>query len=346
MATARSTHPAPMTPARLGALFGIDALPRRMTVIERRLASGVRRLGDVLTPTAKAAVGAKGKRLRPLLTVVCAELGGVFDDRVVNAAVAIELIQVGSLIHDDVIEDAPTRRGAPTVNAVDGVGTAVVTGDLVLSAAAALAAGLGAAPSEMLSQGLVDMATGQLNEMQDLFNAERTVERHMAATQAKTGALFSCACRLGAWCGGLPDSQQDAVTRYGGAFGVGYQLLDDLLDLIGDPARLGKPVGVDLKTGVYTLPTLLALRQRGGKTLARLLRRGGPDDLGEARDRIRASDAVDETIDVIGQWMTEAERAVRRLPESAVRNGLARFPQTYLSWGLDALAPNAGGRGS
>jgi geranylgeranyl pyrophosphate synthase len=329
-----------MTPQRLGELFGIDAFPKRMAAIERRLSAGIRRLGDVLTATAKAAVGAPGKRLRPMLTVVCAELGGVFDDRVVDAAVAIELIQVGSLIHDDVIEDASTRRGGPTVNAVDGVGTAVVTGDLVLSAAAALAAGLGAAPSEMLSQGLVDMATGQLNEIQDLFNAERTVERHMAALQAKTGALFSCACRLGAWCGRLPERQQDVVTRYGGAFGVGYQVLDDLLDLIGDPVQLGKPVGVDLKTGVYTLPTLMALRQRGGKTVARLLRRGGPDDLAEARDRIRASDAVDETIDVISQWMTEAERATRRLPSGAVRDGLAAFPQTYLSWALRTLAPS------
>ena len=275
--------------------------------------------------------------MRPLLTMASAAVGGVFDSRVVDAAVAVELIQIGSLVHDDLIENATTRRGASTVNHADGTGVAVVTGDLILARAALLAAGLGSDPAEMLSEGLVNMATGQMHELRQAFDVNRTIEQTTEVALAKTGALFACACRLGAWCAGLAPKQRDALTKYGASFGVGFQILDDLLDVIGDPERMGKPIGADLAAGVYTVPTVLALRQRGAKTLARLLKQGSPDAVAEARVRIAKSKAIDECLTAIQHWMGQAEQAARRLPTAPVTAGLAAFPNVYVDWALREL---------
>ena len=326
-----------LTTDELADLFGISALPRRMRAVNRAVVRTVKPFRGVLTDTGRSLLGSSGKRLRSVLTVAAADLGPTFDARVQNAAAAVELVQVGSLIHDDVIEDAPTRRGYPTINAIDGIGPAVVTGDLVLAAAARLVAGLGTEASAMLANGLEDMAAGQMLELRDAFDTTRTVENHMRAIQAKTGALFACACRLGGWCARLPRKQQDILTRYGTTFGVGYQLLDDVLDIAGDPQRLGKAVGADIGAGIYTLPVLLALQERGGRTLDRLLRRGRSDDLAEALQRVRRSGAVGQGLDAAEQWMRQARRAAGQLGRSRVAKGLQALPLAYASWAVDQL---------
>lgn len=320
--------------SELAALFAIPGLPDRMRGVEKRLQQVLSPFDAVLTPAGRGNVHARGKRLRPVLALVSAEVGGVFDKRVIDAAVAVELIQIGSLIHDDLVEGATTRRGAPTVNAADGEGLAVITGDLVFAKAAVIAAGLGADPAEMLADGLVDMATGQMRELQQLFDQTRTAEQVAEVAHGKTGALFACACRLGAWCADLPPKQRESLTRYGWSFGVGFQILDDLLDVIGNPEAMGKPVGADIAAGVYNLPTVLALQQRGSQTLRRLLKRGDKDALDEARARIAKSKAIDQCFAAVDHWMTEAERAARKLPQSATSAGLQAFPKHYVRWAL------------
>lgn len=325
----------------LGAVFGIPDMAKRIAAVERRLVQSLEPFRAVLTPTAHANVTAPGKRLRPALAIVAAEIGATFDRRVIDAAVAVELVQIGSLIHDDMIEGAVVRRGRPTVNSADGPAVAVVTGDLVLAKAGLIAAGLGPEPAEMLADGLVDMATGQLQELRQLWDLSRSVEQTTEVAAAKTGALFACACRLGAWTAGLAPKHREALTRYGHAFGVFFQLLDDLLDVVGDADEMGKPTGADLAAGVFTTPTVLALQHRGAKTLARLLKRGDADAIAQARERIGKSKAIDASLETIEYWIAQARRNARRLPDSPARDGLLVFPGRYLDWALAQFAQPA-----
>jgi heptaprenyl diphosphate synthase len=321
----------------LATVLAVPTLPARVEKIDGRVAAALKDFRRALGPNLFGSLTGPAKRVRPTLTIACAELGGVFDKRVVTAGAAIELVQIGSLIHDDVLEDAPTRRGRPTLNATEGMPVAVVVGDLVLARAGEVAAELGAQPSELLSRSMAQMCVGQLAELRDAFDVHRTHEAYLASVRGKTGALFAAACRLGGFCAGMHRKELDAVTAFGAAFGVMYQVVDDVLDLTGDPQRLGKPVGVDIAAGVYTSPVLRALRMRGGKALARLLIGREPHDLAEATKRILRSGALEDAEAAIDDLATEASQALRGFGPHPVAQGLARFPRYYVDWAFSEL---------
>jgi geranylgeranyl pyrophosphate synthase len=313
----------------LGAIVAIPDLAKRMTSVDRRVVDAMLPYRDALGPAPFDVLTARGKRLRAALTITVAQLGGLSDMRVIDAAAAIELVQVGSLVHDDVIDGAQVRRGQPTIHSVLGPGRALVAGDLALAVAGAMVARLGRPASLLLADGMTEMATGQLLEMQDAFDTQRTVERHVAAVRGKTGALFACACRLGAWCAAMPDSAQDAATEFGGSFGVVYQLVDDLLDVAGSTDGLGKGVGVDAATGVYTTPILLALRGPRGRRIGRLLRGRASADVAEALRLVRGTPAMQQSVEALPEWIARAEDAATRLGSTAIAAGLRRLPMAY-----------------
>lgn len=148
--------------------------------------------------------------------------------------------------------------------------------------------------------------------------------------------MFAVACRLGAWCGGLRPDVQHAAAEFGTAFGVEYQLVDDLLDVAASPDRLGKPVGVDSRTGVYTVPVLLALEATGGKRLAVLLQRRQPDDAAEALKIVRASPAMRASLGELRAWVDRAESATTEFGVSATAKGLRQLPRAYAAAALRA----------
>lgn len=326
-----------MSLAELARVLAIPSLPKRVGAVDKRVAALMKDFRRSLGPQLFDTVTGSAKRVRPTMTIAAAQLGGVFDDKVVTAGAAIELVQIGSLIHDDVLEGAPTRRGRPTLNATEGVPVAVVVGDLVLARAGMIAADLGTQPSALLTRSMTEMCVGQLAELRDLFNVERSEEAYLASVRAKTGALFAAACRLGGMCAKMPEKRLDALTRYGGAFGVMYQVVDDVLDLTGDPVRLGKPVGMDLAAGVYTKPVIGALRMRGGRALARLLVGESKRDLEEATRRILRSGALEDAEEAIIALAEEATAALRIFGTDPVAEGLRRFPRYYVDWALREL---------
>lgn len=321
----------------LAGVLNLPSLDKRVEAVDRKVAGILKEFRRVLRPTVLESLTGPAKRVRATLTIACAELGGVFDKSVVAAGAAIELVQMGSLVHDDVLEGAPTRRGEPTLNATEGVPVAVVVGDLILARAGLIASGLGEQPSELLTRSMTEMCVGQLAELRDAFNVERTPEAYLASVRAKTGALFAAACRLGGICAGMPGRRLDALTAFGGAFGVMYQAVDDVLDLTGDPVGLGKPVGMDLASGVYTMPVLTALRMRGGKALAKLLVGHERRDLQEATRRILRSGALDDAEAAIYTAADEASRALRPFRSEPVGQGLQRFPRYYVDWAFSEL---------
>ncbi len=244
--TRRSAVPPPVTAV-------LDAssswLPSRMGEVEASLREQSQGHGELLATAAEATLSAGGKRLRPLLVLLCAGAEG--GDEAVRAATAIELVHMATLVHDDILDAAPLRRGSPTVLASSGRERAVAVGDLLFSRAFALLAEHGDSRAvSLLAQSSVALAEGELAQRQDAYDTGISERRYFDRCQLKTAKLFECACRMG--------RDDDALAVFGGQIGLAFQLLDDVLDVSGPPERTGKARGTDLLDGTVTLPLIVA----------------------------------------------------------------------------------------
>jgi geranylgeranyl pyrophosphate synthase len=268
-------------------------LPREMGAVERRLGELVNGHGGPLGEQAAATLAAGGKRLRPMLVLLCAGPGG--GDEAVRAATAVELVHMATLVHDDVLDAAPLRRGHPTVFARAGRDVATAVGDLLFSRAfAELTAGDGGAEHRvrLLAAASVGLAQGELAQRRDAFDASIPAERYLERCLLKTASLFECACLIGS--DPQPgDGVRDALRAFGRGIGLAFQLLDDVLDVAGPPERTGKARGTDLLDGTVTLP-LIRARDRdaslAGLDLSSLDAAGAE----AACDRIAATGVLDE----------------------------------------------------
>ena len=300
----RSSVPPPVTAVMDAASAW---LPARMAVVEDRLIELAGGYGPTLGEEAEATLRAGGKRLRPMLVLMAAGDGG--GDRAIRAATAIELLHMATLVHDDVLDGAPVRRGRPTVVARSGRERAVGVGDLLLSRAfAELADGGGDAEVAELSSASVALATGELAQRSDAYDTSVTEERYLRRCSLKTARLFEAACRVGRLASGGPGTEE--LAAFGREIGLGFQLLDDVLDVTGPPERTGKARGTDLLDGTVTLPLILARRldpeleavelrgidqQRAERICDRIAATGALDQVrGRARDGIdRAKGILD-----------------------------------------------------
>jgi geranylgeranyl pyrophosphate synthase len=281
----RSAVPPPVT----AVLDAASAwLPVRMSEVEQRLEELARSHGPALGAEAGATLSAGGKRLRPLLVLMCAGPEGA--ERAVAAAVAVELIHMATLVHDDVLDGAPVRRGVPTVVARAGRKRAVEVGDLLFSRALAeLSRRGGEREVAELSSGSVAMARGELAQRRDAYDTSISEERYLDRCALKTARLFESACRIGRISSGAPGEERLAV--FGREIGLAFQLLDDVLDVSGPPERTGKARGTDLLDGTVTLPLIVARERDPG--IAEVDLRGLDGAGAEALcDRIAATGAL------------------------------------------------------
>jgi len=227
-------------------------LPARLGQVEEVLRAQNGGFGDLLAAGAEATLTAGGKRLRPLLVLLCAGTGG--GDEHVRAAAAIELVHMATLVHDDVLDDAPLRRGVPTVFASSGAAQAIAVGDLLFSRAfALLAAHRDTDTVALLAAASVALAEGELAQRQDAFDTGISEQRYLERCRLKTATLFRCACLMG--------RESAALGEFGAEIGLAFQLLDDVLDVSGPAERTGKARGTDLLDGTVTLPLILAAEQ-------------------------------------------------------------------------------------
>jgi heptaprenyl diphosphate synthase len=231
--------------------------------VEARLRESVEHPDQVLGEVAAHLVKAGGKRIRPTLTLGAAYASTTATspapDDAVTGAVAVELVHLGSLYHDDVIDEAETRRGVPSVNARWSNIVAILSGDYLLARASSLAASLGAEVAALLADTIGELCRGQVLELQHLFDVSRSEEDYCSAIEGKTAALFATACRIGGMVSNVDEPTLDALTRYGHHLGMCFQVVDDVLDLTATDEALGKPSGQDLVEGIYTLPVIYAL---------------------------------------------------------------------------------------
>src|ERR1700722_7691601 len=313
-------------------LFESPDLPEHLETVSDRLAATCTVSAPDLAGSCLRVVGGGGKRLRPALTISVADVGKVFNPRVVAAAVAVELVQVGSLVHDDIFDGAETRRGTPTINAVEGQDQALLAGTYLMARAAAEAAAAGQQVASDVARTVALLCVGQTTETQHLFDIGQDIDRYLFTIEAKTAALFACSCRVGALSAALPDAHVNRFGEFGRNFGMAFQLIDDVLDLIGDPDRLGKPVGADMRSGVLTMPALLELAQPSGGDLRALLLRRQAADLEQASRMVVSSGRIDEVIEVARQYATEAAAAIAGVKGVS---DLSRFPRSYIDWAIE-----------
>src|SRR5262245_1270209 len=297
--------------------------------VESALADAVAHEDRVLGYAAAHLVTAGGKRIRPTLTL-CAAYAAGGDGRAaadaVTGAVAVELVHLGSLYHDDVIDEAETRRGVPSVNARWSNIVAILAGDYLLARASSLAASLGAEVAGLLAATIGELCRGQVLELQHLFDVTRTEEAYSSAIEGKTAALFATSCRIGGMVSNVDEPTLDALTRFGHHLGMCFQVVDDVLDLTSSDEALGKPAGQDLLEGVYTLPVIYALEE--SKDLRGLL--GTPidtDRLPAVRALAMGNGAVDAALAVARDHAVKASEALAGADDLDVKvtGGLCRL---------------------
>ncbi|HWN73804.1 MAG TPA: polyprenyl synthetase family protein [Solirubrobacterales bacterium] len=277
-------------------------LPARLGEVEQLLREAITGQGDLLGADAAATLEAGGKRLRPMLVLLCAGPEG--NEGAVPAAAAIELVHMATLVHDDVLDEAPLRRGLPTVAATSGRGRATATGDLLFSRAFALLADAGDARSvALLADASVALARGELAQRRDAFDLAVSEERYLDRCRLKTARLFECACLLGR------DDEQ--LREFGAGIGLAFQLLDDVLDVSGPPERTGKARGTDLLDGTVTLPLIEAAAS--DPSIREVdLHALDPASAEALCDRIEATGALERVRARALQMVGEAKQALER----------------------------------
>lgn len=299
-------------------LPGMDGFRRR---VEDALVASVAAEDELMAQMGGHLVTAGGKRARPLFAVCAAALPATGDeavaaavtDDVVRGGVSVELVQMGSLCHDDVIDEAETRRGAESVNARWGNLKAILAGDFLLAKASEIAASLGTEVAGLLAATIGRLCEGEVHELRLAYDPARSEGAYTTAIAGKTAALFATSCRVGGIVGGLPRDDIDRLTEFGRLYGMAFQVVDDVLDVIATDEQLGKPAGHDIAEGIYTLPVLRALAGPSGAELRALLGRPieGPE-LERARDIVRRSDGVAQAVEVARGYADEAAAALAR----------------------------------
>ncbi len=259
-------------------------LPARLGEVEELLRQQSAGHGELLGADAAAILSAGGKRLRPLLVLLCAGADG--GEEAVRAAAAIELVHMATLVHDDVLDAAPLRRGLPTIAATSGRGRATAVGDLLFSRAFALLGEHGDARAvSLLAAASVALAEGELAQRQDAFDTTVSEQRYLDRCRLKTATLFECACLLG--------RDLAALGAFGARIGLAFQLLDDVLDVSGPVERTGKARGTDLIDGTVTLPLIVAAESDPSLREVEL-RRLDPSSAEHLCERIAASGALEQ----------------------------------------------------
>ena len=320
------------------------AIEEGLDLVESGLLKEMTFADNLADVTARYLFEAGGKRIRPTLTLLTAQLGIGNTPEVIVAAQAMEITHLASLYHDDVMDDAEVRRGVPSAQSVWGNSVAILTGDLLFARAARLIASLGDRAVELQSATFERLCLGQLHETIGPNPDDDPVEHYLQVLADKTGSLISASAQVGAIFSEAPEELQEPLRVFGEKIGVAFQLIDDVLDLSAEAEETGKAPGADLRSGVAPLPLLLLRKQAvddpdAARLLARLERgvHAGPvaaqevtADLTAAIADLRAHPVTRETLDEAHRWAQDGVAALDALPAGPVRGALTRFARTLV----------------
>lgn len=297
--------------------------------IERALERSVTDDHVLLSEASTHLLKAGGKRIRPVFVLLAGKFGDYNLDVLKQVAVPLELIHMASLVHDDVIDDAETRRGQLTVKSKWDNRIAMYTGDYIHGKALSIATGL---PNpqihQIISNALVQMCIGEMEQIRDFFNTEQSLRNYLLRIRRKTALLIAISCQLGAVAANADRKAASGLYRFGYNVGMAFQIRDDLLDLYGTEKQIGKPPGSDMRQGNITLPVILALQDNKVKDqllkeLKSIRESEGFADTKRAIGLIRGSAGGDLADELANRYIRKALRALEGLPDIAAKKNLA-----------------------
>jgi heptaprenyl diphosphate synthase len=302
---------------------------------------------DVMADTtSRYLLEAGGKRVRPTLTLLTAQLGEGNNPQVITAAQAVEITHLASLYHDDVMDEAQMRRGVPSAQAVWGNSVAILTGDLLFARASNLIAGLGERALSIQSNTFERLVLGQLHETMGPQRGDDPIEHYLQVLADKTGSLIATAAVVGVIFGNADETYREPVELFGERIGVAFQLIDDVIDLSAEFEQTGKAAGTDLRAGVPTLPLLYlrraaATESGAAELLARIERdvtsldgeTSDPEagaDFAAAVAELRDHQVTRDTLAEAQRWADSAVEALAPLPDGPVKKALTKFAEAIV----------------
>ncbi|MGC0142981.1 polyprenyl synthetase family protein [Pseudactinotalea sp. Z1732] len=322
-----TTTPLPLGDPDVDATIGAE-----LAAIEERLIEMAQYNEPLIEQASEHLIAAGGKRMRPALVLLTSLLGKGVDDRVRQAALATELTHLATLYHDDVMDSAPLRRGAPSAHEVWGNTMAILTGDLLFARASRLVSELGPVAVRIQADAFERLVLGQMHETLGPREGQDPIEHYLGVLADKTGSLIAAAARYGTYFSGADEQVQAAAVAYGEKVGVAFQLADDVIDLSADAATTGKIPGTDLREGVATMPVLL-LQARGegldaeGRAILTALQGDLSDDdaLDEVVQRLRTHEVTEEVRVLARRWAADAVADLEPVADSTARRALETF---------------------
>jgi heptaprenyl diphosphate synthase len=296
---------------------------------------------DIADATSRYLLEAGGKRIRPTLTLLTAQLGDGNNAQVITAAEAVEITHLASLYHDDVMDDAELRRGVPSAQNVWGNSVAILTGDLLFARASRLIASLGDRGLALQAETFERLCLGQLHETIGPRETDDPIAHYLQVLADKTGSLIALAAVLGAIFSNAPEAFHQPVKKFGERVGVAFQLIDDVIDLSAETEQTGKEAGTDLRAGVPTLPLLYLRREAerdpgAAQLLARIERdaaganEADDDDFADAVAQLREHPVTRATLAEARRWADDAVSALDPLPDGPVKKALTKFAEAIV----------------
>jgi len=298
-----------------------------ITHVEEKMRSGISDRYTDLQSVVDYLVGAGGKRLRPALVLMAANFYPVDHEKSYSLAASVELLHTATLVHDDLIDNSLFRRGMPTLNVSWSPGATILTGDFLFARAAQLAAETdNVRIVNTFAQTLMTIVGGELNQLfNDGHDNVPTEEEYKERIYAKTASLFAAGTETGAVLCNAPEPEVEALRDYGYYLGMGFQIIDDILDFKGDEEQIGKPVANDLRQGIATLPVMLFNRQYpNNETILKAVRRKPVSDneILEVVEQIRASGCVEASMEEAVRYVRQAQAALETLPDNQYKQTL------------------------
>lgn len=296
--------------------------------IERELERNIRSDHELLTKAALHLLKAGGKRIRPVFVLLAGKFGTYDIEQLKRVAVPLELIHMASLIHDDVIDDAQTRRGQLTVKAKWDNKISMYAGDYIYGQALKVAAELQQPQIHiLLSKVMVDMCIGEMEQIRDFFHTSQTVRQYLLRTRRKTALLIAISYQLGAIAAGVESKIGYALYRFGYNVGMAFQIWDDVLDLTGTESHIGKPAGNDIRQGNVTLPVIFALQDERFRGLLlheieRIRQLNGNTDVTAVLEIIQQSEGIARAEQFASRYIDKALLILEQLPNIRARKNL------------------------
>ena len=313
-------------------IIPIPSLWENLEKLEKRLFEVTVSEDDYLTEISQYLIEAGGKRFRPIISLLAGELGSGEKEKVIDAGISVELIHLGSLYHDDVIDEATTRRGVESTNRKWNATLAILAGDYLLARSSELAAdNLGLESVKLLASTYAELVVGQTKEVQFSFNTSHSTDDYLEVISGKTASLIRTSAKLGAMAANTTDSITNSISSWAWHNGIIFQITDDILDLNSDSDTLGKPAGNDILEGTYTLPVLIAL-EKNKKKIEDILHqvKHSEIDLREVLQEFNTDEVIEESNKFVNFHFNKSNEAIKNIENKKISDILNNLNEYLL----------------